>query len=82
MDAVGLTPLGVQVTPSGRYRTFTTTASVNGEPYRVLVATPMDATEATLSRVRLLLLWSTPVVLLLGVAGWILDQPARAGSRG
>ncbi len=64
---------GVQVRPSGRYRTFTTTASVNGLPYRVLVATPMDATEATLSRLRLLLLWSTPVVLLLASLGgyWI-----------
>ena len=64
---------GVQVRPSGRYRTFTTNVSVNGGQYRVLVATPMDATEATLSRVRMLLLWSTPVVLLLASLGgyWI-----------
>jgi heavy metal sensor kinase len=64
---------GVQVRPSGRYRTFTTTASANGRQYRVLVATPMDATETTLRRVRMLLLWSTPVVLLFASLGgyWI-----------
>jgi heavy metal sensor kinase len=66
-------PFGVQGRRSGRYRTFTTTVSVNGQPYRILVATPMDATEATLRRVRMLLLWSTPVVLLLASLGgyWI-----------
>jgi heavy metal sensor kinase len=64
---------GVQVRPSGQYRTFTTAVSVNGGEYRVLVATPMDATEATLSRVRMLLLWSAPIVLLLASLGgyWI-----------
>ncbi len=64
---------GVQVRPSGQYRTFTTNVSVNAGQYRVLVATPMDPTEATLSRVRMLLLWSTPVVLLLASLGgyWI-----------
>jgi heavy metal sensor kinase len=64
---------GVQVQPSGQYRTFTTNVSVNAGEYRVMVATPMHATEATLSRVRMLLLWSTPVVLLLASLGgyWI-----------
>ena len=64
---------GVQARPSGQYRTFTTNVSVNAGQYRVLVATPMDATEATLSRVRMLLLWSTPAVLLLASLGgyWI-----------
>jgi heavy metal sensor kinase len=64
---------GVQALPSGRYRTLTTTTQVGGEPYRVLVATPLDPTEATLRRVRLLLLWSTPAVLLLASLGgyWI-----------
>lgn len=66
-------PYREQVRPSGRYRAFTTTASVNGQPYRVLVATPLDATEATLNRLRMLLLWSTPLVLLLASLGgyWI-----------
>ncbi len=74
MEAMGLTSaFGVQARPSGRYRTFTTTVSVNSEPYRILVATPMDAVETTLMRVRMLLLWSTPVVLLLASLGgyWI-----------
>jgi len=64
---------GVQAKPSGHYRTFITTVPVNGVTYRVLVATPMDATEATLRRVRMLLLWSAPVVLLLASLGgyWI-----------
>jgi heavy metal sensor kinase len=64
---------GVQVRPSGQYRTFSSTVSVNGESYRVLVATPMDAIEATLKRVRMLLLWSTPLVLVLAWLGgyWI-----------
>jgi heavy metal sensor kinase len=64
---------GTRIEPSGRYRTFTTTVSASGELYRVLVATPMDATDATLRRVRMLLLWSTPLVLLLASLGgyWI-----------
>ena len=66
-------PFGVEDTPSGRYRTFSTTTLVDGQQYRVLVATPMDATEATLQRVRVLLLWSIPAVLLLASLGgyWI-----------
>jgi heavy metal sensor kinase len=65
--------LGVQTQPSGHYRTYTTKVSASGESYRVLVATPMDATEATLRRVRMLLLWSTPMVVLLASLGgyWI-----------
>jgi heavy metal sensor kinase len=64
---------GVQVNASRRYRTFISTILVNGAAYRVLVATPLDATEATLSRLRLLLLWSAPIVLLLASLGgyWI-----------
>ncbi len=64
---------GVQASSSGRYRTLTMTTQAGGETYRVLVATPLDATEASLRRVRLLLLWSTPVVLLMASLGgyWI-----------
>ena len=64
---------GVQVKSSGRYRTFISTILVNGAAYRLLVATPLDATEATLSRLRMLLLWSAPIVLLLASLGgyWI-----------
>jgi two-component system, OmpR family, heavy metal sensor histidine kinase CusS len=64
---------GVQISPAGRYRTFTTSVSASGERYRLLVATPMDATEATLRRIRMLLLWSAPAVLLMASLGgfWI-----------
>jgi heavy metal sensor kinase len=71
--------LGVQARPSGRYRTFTTTASVSGQPFRILVATPMDATETTLKRVRMLLLWSTPMVLFIAsLGGYWLSRRALA----
>ncbi|HLK20416.1 MAG TPA: ATP-binding protein, partial [Bryobacteraceae bacterium] len=63
----------VQALPSGRFRTLVTEASLHGEKYRVLVAAPMDATEATLRRVRLFLLLAAPGVLLLAALGgyWI-----------
>src|SRR5260370_18721827 len=56
-----------------RYRTLTATAMVEGEPYRILVATPLEGTEATLRRVRTLFLWAAPVVLLMASLGgyWI-----------
>ena len=64
---------GEQTSKSGRYRTFTTALSAGGRKYRVLVAAPMDSTKATLRRVRMLLLWSAPAVLLLATLGgfWI-----------
>jgi heavy metal sensor kinase len=67
------TIFGVQTTSSGRYRTLTKTTSVNGETYRILAATPLDPTEATLRRVALLLLWASPAMLLLASLGgyWI-----------
>ncbi|HEV2689989.1 MAG TPA: histidine kinase dimerization/phospho-acceptor domain-containing protein, partial [Bryobacteraceae bacterium] len=59
--------------PSGRYRTFRTTELVRGKPYEICVATPLDATESTLRRVKILFLWTVPVVLLLASLGgyWI-----------
>jgi heavy metal sensor kinase len=64
---------GVQTAASRLYRTLATSTDVNGETYRILVATPLDPTEATLRRVQLLLLWSIPAVLLLASLGgyWI-----------
>jgi two-component system heavy metal sensor histidine kinase CusS len=64
---------GVQLAQSRRYRTLTTVTQLNGEPYRVLVATPLDGTEATLRRIRALFLWTVPAVLLLASLGgyWI-----------
>ncbi len=68
-DALHATMFGVQSTASRRYRTLITTTSVKGETYRILVATPLDPTEATLRRVRLLLLWASPAVLMLASLG-------------
>jgi heavy metal sensor kinase len=54
-------------------RTLTSLANINGQQYRVLVATPLDSTEATLRRLRTLLLWTIPAVLVLASLGgyWI-----------
>jgi heavy metal sensor kinase len=54
-------------------RTLRSLTQVNGQQYRVLVATPLDSTEATLRRLRTLLLWTIPAVLLLASLGgyWI-----------
>jgi heavy metal sensor kinase len=58
---------------SGRYRTFATTVTVRGGNFRVVVATPLEGTTATLRHVRELLLWAAPVVLLIASLGgyWI-----------
>jgi two-component system heavy metal sensor histidine kinase CusS len=54
-------------------RTLKSLTQVNGQQYRVLVATPLDSTEATLRRLRTLLLWTIPAVLVLASLGgyWI-----------
>jgi two-component system heavy metal sensor histidine kinase CusS len=64
---------GMQVAASRRYRTFITTVTVQGEPFRILVAQPMHNTQATLRRSRALLLWLAPVVLGIASLGgyWI-----------
>jgi two-component system heavy metal sensor histidine kinase CusS len=63
----------VQVTSSARYRTFATTTLAGGAQYRILVATPLDPTEAILQHTRLLLLWTIPAVLAIASIGgyWI-----------
>jgi len=72
-DAVQNNRFGIQSAQSRRYRTLTALTQVNGEQYRVLVATPLDGTEATLRRLRTLLLWTIPAVLVLASLGgyWI-----------
>jgi heavy metal sensor kinase len=64
---------GEQAAQSGNYRTYATTTSANGETYRILVAMPLDGTQGILRHLRILLLWSTPAVLLLASLGgyWI-----------
>ena len=73
LPAYSRAPFGVQTGAHGRYRTYATQVSVNGEHYRILVALPMDPTEATLGMLRMLLLWSIPGVLVLASLGgyWI-----------
>jgi len=56
-----------------RFRTLSTATVVDGETYRILVATPLDGTEATLRHIRQLFLWAAPAVLLMAALGgyWI-----------
>jgi two-component system heavy metal sensor histidine kinase CusS len=58
---------------SSRYRTFATNVTVEGANFRVVVATPLAGAAATLRRLRQLLLWAAPVVLLIASVGgyWI-----------
>src|SRR5260370_13675675 len=63
-----------------RYRTLTATAMVEGEPYRILVATPLEGTEATLRRGRaLVFLCGSPGLRWSSVGGfWSVPRaPAR-----
>ncbi len=64
---------GVQTSGTRRYRTLIQTATAGGGQYRTLVAAPLDPTEATLSRIRIVMLWTLPVVLLIASGGgyWI-----------
>jgi two-component system heavy metal sensor histidine kinase CusS len=52
-----------------QYRTLRTEATVQGLKYRILVAVPLEGTELTLRRLREVLLWATPFVLLIGSLG-------------
>ena len=55
--------------PSGHYKTLATEALVQGRTYRIVVAAPLESTELTLRRLREVLLWATPLVLLIGGLG-------------
>jgi heavy metal sensor kinase len=52
-----------------RYRTLETEATVRGRRYRILVAAPLRGTKLTLRRLREVLLWAAPMVLLIGSLG-------------
>ncbi|HTW66333.1 MAG TPA: ATP-binding protein [Bryobacteraceae bacterium] len=54
---------------SAHYRTRVTEVAVRGQRFRVTVAAPLESTELTLRRLREVLLWATPVVLLIGSLG-------------
>jgi heavy metal sensor kinase len=54
---------------SRHYRTLESETTVEGRKYRILVAVPLAGTELTLRRLREVLLWSAPCVLLIGSLG-------------
>jgi two-component system heavy metal sensor histidine kinase CusS len=54
---------------SRHYRRLESEATVGGQKYRILVAAPLAGTELTLRRLREVLLWSAPAVLLIGSLG-------------
>ena len=52
---------------------------MQGRNYRILVAAPLEGTELTLRRLREVLLWSAPLVLLIGsLGGYWLSRRALA----
>lgn len=55
------------------YRSYATETVVQGQRYRISVAAPMEETELTLRRLREVLLWAAPGVLLIASLGgyWI-----------
>jgi two-component system, OmpR family, heavy metal sensor histidine kinase CusS len=69
------------------YRTLATEITVQGRKYRIVVAAPLEGAELMLRRLREVLLWSAPFVLLIGSLGgyWMsrralapVDQITRA----
>ncbi len=56
-------------TANKHYRTLESETQVQGRTYRILVAAPLEGTELTLRRLREVLLWATPLVLLIGSLG-------------
>lgn len=51
------------------YRTLASDVTVGGQKFHIAVATPLEGTELTLRRLREVLLWSMPLVLLVGSLG-------------
>lgn len=64
---------GLQQVSARRYRTLIATEVVRGQPFRFLVAVPLDSTEAMLRRSRAVFLWMVPAVLLIAALSgyWI-----------
>jgi two-component system, OmpR family, heavy metal sensor histidine kinase CusS len=54
---------------SRHYKTLATEALVQGRRYQIVVAAPLESTELTLRRLREVLLWAAPLVLLVGSLG-------------
>jgi two-component system, OmpR family, heavy metal sensor histidine kinase CusS len=71
--APGATGFSLEQAGGRRFRTLSTETTVHGESYRILVAAPLHGTVATLHRLRGLLFWTAPAVLLIASLGgyWI-----------
>ena len=61
--------IGFAAAANGNYRTLATEVMVDGQKYRILVAAPLHGTKLTLRRLREVLLWAAPLVLLIGSMG-------------
>jgi two-component system, OmpR family, heavy metal sensor histidine kinase CusS len=61
--------LATAAASSSHYRTLEANATVQGASFRILVAAPLEGTELTQRRLREVLLWAAPVVLLIGSLG-------------
>src|SRR5581483_11617389 len=63
----------------GAYRTLARDVTLGGRSYHIVVAAPLEGTTTTLRHVRALLLWATPLVLLLASLGgyWISRRALR-----
>jgi two-component system heavy metal sensor histidine kinase CusS len=59
----------VPVKESAQYRTHVSETTLGGQQYSIYVAAPLEATQLTLRRLREVLLWATPLVLLIGSLG-------------
>ena len=71
--AVSPSIFGNQKTGPEHYRTYASSILVKGEPFRILVATPLRETKSILRQLQILLLSAAPAVLLIAALGgyWI-----------
>jgi heavy metal sensor kinase len=78
-DSRGEMLVGDSSPRGGPYRTYATEVEVRGQRYRISVAAPLEDTELTLRRLREVLLWAAPGVLLLASLGgyWISRRALR-----
>lgn len=79
-DAAGAMILsGNTPAASSHYRTLVREETLDGQKFRIKVAAPLEGTELTLRRLREVLLWSMPLVLLIGSLGgyWMSRRALR-----
>jgi len=68
-DSLGARFLQGSPPQSGHYRIRAAKVDVQSQKFRVTVAAPLESTELTLARLRDVLLWAAPGVLLIGSLG-------------